>query len=84
MLGDNLPVGWSSGIPLEVKDETKNTLDWFWKSPNGWMMLVGWLITAIATLFGAPFWFDLLQTVIRLKGTGPSPQEKRNESAAAS
>ncbi len=24
VLGDNLPVGWPSGIPLEVKDETKN------------------------------------------------------------
>jgi hypothetical protein len=37
---------------------------------------LGWLITALSTLFGAPFWFDLLQTVIRLKGAGPSPVEK--------
>lgn len=44
---------------------------------------LGWLITAFSTLFGAPFWFDLLQTVIRLKGTGPSPVEKVDGKGAA-
>jgi hypothetical protein len=44
----------------------------------------GWLITAFAALFGAPFWFDVLQSVIRLKGSGPSPAEKANKQAAAS
>jgi hypothetical protein len=45
--------------------------------------IVGWLLTAIATLFGAPFWFDLLQTIIRLKGSGPSPAEKQKSLGAA-
>jgi hypothetical protein len=45
--------------------------------------LLGWLITAFAALFGAPFWFDTLQSVVRLKGAGPSPQEKKDGSAAA-
>jgi hypothetical protein len=44
---------------------------------------IGWAITAFATMFGAPFWFDLLQTFIRLKGSGPSPQEKKTGAAAA-
>jgi hypothetical protein len=37
-------------------------------------MLLGWLITAAGTMFGAPFWFDTLQRVVRLKSSGPKPQ----------
>jgi hypothetical protein len=59
--------------------------------PIGWpntgqnwgIAFLGWLITALSTLFGAPFWFDLLQTVIRLKGSGPSPVEKVDGKGAA-
>jgi hypothetical protein len=40
-------------------------------------MPAGWLVTALATLFGAPFWFDVLQSVTRLKGAGPSPMERK-------
>lgn len=46
-------------------------------------LVVGWLITAGAALFGAPFWFDLLQRLIRLKGSGPSPAERKRDTAAA-
>jgi hypothetical protein len=45
--------------------------------------IVGWLIVAFATLFGAPFWFDALQSFVRLKGNGPSPAEKGQNRAAA-
>jgi hypothetical protein len=45
--------------------------------------IVGWVITAFSTLFGAPFWFDLLQTVVRLKGSGPSPEEKVDGTAGS-
>jgi pimeloyl-ACP methyl ester carboxylesterase len=45
--------------------------------------VIGWLITALATLFGAPFWFDALQNLVRLKGAGPSPAEKADKKAAA-
>jgi hypothetical protein len=44
---------------------------------------LGWLVTAFATLFGAPFWFDTLQGFVRLKGAGPSPQEKTDKTAAS-
>jgi hypothetical protein len=74
-LDTTLPVGWPYGI---------------WHNQNGKLdfsgfgiALVGWLITALSTLFGAPFWFDLLQTVIRLKGAGPSPKEKVDGSGAS-
>ncbi len=32
--------------------------------------LAGWIITALATLFGAPFWFDTLQKFVQLRGAG--------------
>jgi hypothetical protein len=38
--------------------------------------LLGWLLTAIAISLGAPFWFDLLNKVISIRGAGRSPEEK--------
>ncbi len=53
------------------------------KLPIGWngrqldfYMLVGWLITASTSLFGAPFWFDAMQNLINLRGTGNKPQSQ--------
>lgn len=43
----------------------------------------GWLFTAFATLFGAAFWFDALQRVTRLKGSGPAPAEKAKGGGAS-
>ena len=34
-------------------------------------------MTAIASLFGAPFWFDALKRVSSLRGTGISPKDKK-------
>jgi hypothetical protein len=57
-----------------------------WAMPIGWttfpprldtafaLQVAGWLITAGTTLFGAPFWFDLLQRAVQLRGTGAKPQ----------
>jgi hypothetical protein len=57
-----------------------------WSMPIGWssfpprldsafaLQVAGWLITAGTTLFGAPFWFDLLQRAVQLRGTGAKPQ----------
>jgi hypothetical protein len=36
--------------------------------------LLGWFITAVASVFGAPFWFDMLGKLVRLRGAGPKPQ----------
>jgi len=40
--------------------------------------VLGWLITAIAISLGAPFWFDLLSKLMKLKNTTATtnPQEK--------
>ena len=67
----DVPIGWTL-----TKVHNLTTL-------NGLATVVGWLITAVATLFGAPFWFDALERIVRLKGSGPSPAEKRSDMGAA-
>jgi hypothetical protein len=54
-----IPYGWNG----EAVAYFQSGLNWIY-------VLVGWLITAIATLFGAPFWFDSLQKVVQLRGAG--------------
>jgi hypothetical protein len=77
-----IPVGWPNGeIFTKSGDGTGQS------TPMGLndhlMAILGWLITALASLFGAPFWFDSLQSITRLKGAGPSPAEKTSGRAAA-
>jgi hypothetical protein len=67
----DVPIGWT-------QDEFSKL-----SSLAGVEIFLGWLITAVATLFGAPFWFDALQQIVRLKGAGPSPAEKSSNSGAA-
>jgi hypothetical protein len=66
-----VPIGWSAA-----------NAEQFLSTPGIWTF-AGWLITAFATLFGARFSFDALQQFVRLKGAGPSPEEKRYGSGAA-
>ena len=35
--------------------------------------IVGWFATFFAILLGAPFWFDMLNKIGNLRGTGPKP-----------
>lgn len=53
-----LPIGWS--------DRTLPTTG----ERFGWIaLLFGWLLTAFAASMGAPFWFDMLNKVIRIRST---------------
>ena len=51
--------------------------------PQGWKgylaKIAGLLVTAFALALGAPFWFDLLSKVARLRASGPPapPSEQR-------
>ncbi len=55
-----LPIGWSGKFEF-----------WMLFQPAS---IIGWLVTASASLFGAPFWFDLLKMLVRLRGTGTKPE----------
>lgn len=64
-----------------------------WALPIGWstfpprldsafaLQVAGWLITAGTVLFGAPFWFDLLQRAVQLRGTGAKPRARVHPAA---
>lgn len=59
-----LPVGWNQPFAWELL-----------LNPSLWL---GWLLTASASLFGAPFWFDTLKTLVRLRGTGLKPAAEKS------
>jgi len=52
---------------------------WRWSekdSPSGWdfpRKLLGWLVTAFAVSFGAPFWFEALSRLGSLRNAGTKP-----------
>lgn len=64
-----LPIGWQVFPPLLDADFA--------------LQASGWLVTACTTLFGAPFWFDILQRAIQLRGTGAKPAPLNIEQALA-
>jgi hypothetical protein len=41
--------------------------------PSLFIAITSWLMVAGSALFGASFWFDILQRLTHLKGTGPEP-----------
>jgi hypothetical protein len=41
--------------------------------------VLGWFITAVASVFGAPFWFDMLGKLVQLRGVGPKPEQPKKQ-----
>ena len=66
--GLNLPIGW------HVDVSGKTAVDVVTSIP-------GWLVTAFAITFGAPFWFDLLNKLMVIRST-VKPHEKSPEEAS--
>ncbi|MFC5459817.1 hypothetical protein [Massilia niabensis] len=63
-----LPVGWASFPPVLNSAFA--------------LQAAGWFVTAATTLFGAPFWFDLLQRAVQLRSTGTRPNDADHPPAA--
>jgi hypothetical protein len=59
------------GIPLGWKKQPHDS-EWVNK-------IIGLLLTAIAVSLGAPFWFDILQKVVKIRATGVSPEESQKK-----
>jgi hypothetical protein len=64
-----LPLGWN--VQVDDKSHT-SSMNFHWTTP------IGWVITALAALLGAPFWFDLISRLLPLRGSG-----KQTEAAPA-
>jgi hypothetical protein len=54
----------------------------FWETTGFFLLSVaGWLLTALALSLGAPFWFDLLNKLMKLRASVPvSPDDKSKTS----
>lgn len=56
-----LPVGWEDFPP---------------KLDSAFLVQVaGWMLTAASSMFGAPFWFDVFQRLVNMRGTGGKPKD---------
>jgi hypothetical protein len=80
--GLDLPIGWTDGGETFFLDKNKDSV---WN--NGIGPILGLLITALAAMLGAPFWFDILNKVMVLRSTikplttgsaqQPAPQQQQ-------
>ncbi len=57
---EGYPVGWK-GLPRGLSDFASQ--------------LTGWLMTSIAISMGSTFWFDTLQSLLKLRASGPKPSK---------
>ncbi|HUC82003.1 MAG TPA: hypothetical protein VMR70_13890 [Flavisolibacter sp.] len=65
-LDETIPVGWNKGEFTAAREG--------WEWPLFLLLkLAGLTLTALAIMMGAPFWFDVLNKVSNIRGTGPKP-----------
>lgn len=68
-----------------MKEELPPELPWGWQnhpfdSSFKLLSIVGWIATILAICLGAPFWFDILNKIANLRGTGPKPSTNPDNS----
>ena len=60
-----------------------NLVGWGSKGPDlkhhHYWVGVGWLLTALAGLMGAPFWFDALKGLVNVRNSGPKPDSSTSD-----
>lgn len=82
-----IPLGWSVADDATPETPNPQRLVWPWDDWEWFLAkLVGLILTVAALSLGAPFWFDLLSKVARLRATGvppPTADSIRNDAAAA-
>jgi hypothetical protein len=61
-----------SGLPLGWDNDHFGRDNWLTKT-------AGWLLTIFAIFMGAPFWFDLLNKISNLRGSGPKPKSSTDK-----
>lgn len=71
LVSSGIPVGWTAQNTPDLKDKTfcQSLLSLLTK-------ITGLLLTAIALMLGAPFWFDLINKIVSLRAAGKKPEEE--------
>ncbi|HZZ87480.1 MAG TPA: hypothetical protein VFE13_04005 [Caulobacteraceae bacterium] len=67
------PIGWAGVGAFTLNPREANGLQF-----DAWV-LVGWLLTAVAGLMGAPFWFDALGALVNVRNAGPKPKSSTSQ-----
>ena len=68
-----LPIGWKTEI---VAQQRQQASDWSFPILR---RIIGWLVTGIALSMGAPFWYNLISKVIKVRNTGGTGGDKNAE-----
>jgi len=74
------PVGWPHA-PTTLAAFQSGVAAWFDRPTVPVFSLLGWFVTALAGMLGAPFWFDTLQKIINIRNTGPKPASTTSASS---
>jgi hypothetical protein len=83
LLNLGLPIGWSFQFP-NFDSTTPNDPRDFPVTAAGWIAkLSGLLITGFAISQGSPIWFDLLNRLVDLRGSGPRPATPADDQSKA-
>lgn len=72
-LKEVIPIGWNDSEWKNMKDPL-----------NVFTKLLGFIVTMLAMVMGAPFWFDMLNKIANLRGSGPKPVVSQDDSPPAS
>jgi hypothetical protein len=67
-----LPVGWDNHRKWPTATEPGTFFTYLF-------FVVGLAVTGSSAVFGAPFWFDLLQRLVQVRGTGAKPPADRDK-----
>jgi hypothetical protein len=71
-----IPVGWTAQNTPDLKNKT------FCQSLLPLLVkIAGILLTALALMLGAPFWFDLINKIVSLRSAGKKPEEEASSPA---
>jgi hypothetical protein len=60
-------------------NDWKSNIGTAFKRQGGFLMFLGWFISAIAISMGAPFWFDVLGRVMNVRNAGGIPKKSTPE-----
>jgi hypothetical protein len=69
---EGLPFGWNFSKLTSVSSLT--AIRSFLVANMQASTIPGWIVTAAAIGFGAPFWFGLLQNLANMRSSGPPPK----------
>lgn len=83
----NLPIGWTDSAPTSVNGGRHGKeCKFFWRfcipivghhiTP---LTLLGWLVTTYLAAQGAPFWFELMNRFVNMRGNGAKPKQNKDD-----